>query len=246
MRRQVQLSRRYLLSTTLTAVMGVGGAAFFLAGMRRYLSSDLTRHGGLEATVASLLVLALVPQAVNGISTRLSVEAQTGTLEQQAMSHYGLATVTLAASAGALAPQLLFAVVICVAAVWTGLNVHLDVLSMAPILLTTLLGAVGVGLVLGGVTLMAKKTGPIVGLAQTALVAAVALPVGKAPVLGLVPVAWGATLIRRVMVQGESIAHMPVAFALLVVHSAVLLAAGIVVFNRCERSARRRGSLGHY
>jgi ABC-2 type transport system permease protein len=72
-------------------------------------------------------------------------------------------------------------------------------------------------------------------------------PVSQVPFMKYLPLTWGATLLRRVMVNGESLYSIPSGdVILLIVNSVAYFTLGIAVFKRFEKAARERGLLGHY
>ncbi|MBN2306160.1 MAG: ABC transporter permease, partial [Anaerolineae bacterium] len=62
------------------------------------------------------------------------------------------------------------------------------------------------------------------------------------------PTTQGIIVLRRVLLDGESLADVWTdgALILLAVHSVVLFVVGLLVYATCERIAKRQGSLGQY
>lgn len=201
--------------------------------------------GGL---VVGFMVWTLTTIAFSEFSAALGAEAGQGTLEQLAMSPTGLGRVLLSRAAASLAFQLLIGVVfLFVMMATTGTWLHLNVPSILPILLLTVGGVLGIGFLMGGLTLLYKQTGALLGLVQFGFLALLAMPVKEYPLLKLAPLSWGNHLLSRVMVEGLSLSTLPRGDLLILVAStAAYMLLGGIVFKICVDKARERGLLGQY
>jgi ABC-2 type transport system permease protein len=120
-------------------------------------------------------------------------------------------------------------------------------LSTLPIVLLTTFGVIGMGFVLAGVAIVFKRVQQALQVWQIAVFGLIAAPVNKVPFTKYLPLTWGATLLRRVMVDRASIVSIPAGDVLfLILNTAFYLGLGLVVFKRFEIVARGRGLLGHY
>jgi ABC-2 type transport system permease protein len=129
----------------------------------------------------------------------------------------------------------------------TGKWMHFDAISLVPILALTLAGVGGVGLAMGGVAMVFKRITAVAQILQFGFVGMIAAPVGRYPGFKALPLALGFSMMRRVMVEGESIFRQPATdFALLALNTAAYIALGAVIFTRMDRQARVRGLLGQY
>ncbi|HLF70213.1 MAG TPA: ABC transporter permease, partial [Actinomycetota bacterium] len=174
--------------------------------------------------------------------------AQLGTLEQVAMSPFGLSKVVLAEVAAGLVFQfmMLAVLLVCMMAV-TGKWLHMDLLSIIPIALMTVGGVVGLSMVMGGLAVVFKRVQSALQIMQMVFIALVAIPVSHFTWIKYMPLAWGNSLLRRVMVNGDSLLTIPVRDSLfLFAHMVAYLVVGTIVFRYFERIARARGLLGHY
>jgi ABC-2 type transport system permease protein len=105
--------------------------------------------------------------------------------------------------------------------VTTGRWLHLDVVSLLLLVLLTLAGVYGIGLI--------------------------AAPVDRFPILRALPLVEGNRLIRQVMAGGLSIIQLPAGdLPALVINSAFYLGIGLIAFNLLLKTAKNRGLLGHY
>ena len=129
----------------------------------------------------------------------------------------------------------------------TGRWLHLDVVSLLPLILLTLAGVYGIGFAIGGLALVFKRIESFVQIFQFAIVGLIAAPVDRFPVLRYLPLAEGARLIRRVMTEGLSIFELPATdLFFLFANSTIYLGLGFLAFKLLENVARDRGLLGHY
>jgi ABC-2 type transport system permease protein len=202
----------------------------------------------LSGIVVGLMVWMLAMRAYSDHSNRLNAEATQGTLEQLAMSPIGLARVLVYNMGAMMFAQMGFMFVFLVLMMATTRQwLHMDVLSLVPLLVLTMLGVHGMGLAMGGLALVFKRVAATTGIFQYVFLMLIAVPIGKAPVIKFLPLSWGALLIRRVMVDGTSLVRMPAADVLfLAANSLGYFAVGMLIFKMCERAARNRGMLGHY
>ena len=123
----------------------------------------------------------------------------------------------------------------------TGRWLRVDLVSLIPLLLITLLGAYGVGFALGGLALVFKRIQALFQIMQFVFVGLLVIPT-RVPGVKYLPLALGNDLIYRTMVQGVRLWRLPIGDILTAVAvGAAYLAAGILVFSWCERVAKNRG-----
>jgi ABC-2 type transport system permease protein len=128
----------------------------------------------------------------------------------------------------------------------TGRWLRVDMVSLVPLLVITLLGAYGVGFALGGLALVFKRIQALFQIIQFVFIGLLVIP-ARVPGVKYLPLAMGNDLIRAVMVDGVRLWRLPPGDILTAAAvGAVYLAIGIVIFSLCERVAKNRGLLGHY
>lgn len=239
--------RRYVFETisgTLTLFL------FFLAifyGLRA-IAPGPTLAGTLEGLVVGYAMWSLAIFSFFSMSQDLVAEAQLGTLEQVAMSPLGLTTVLLGRAVSGLVWQLFtLTVLLTLIMAATGQWLHIDIISILPILIFTVAGVVGLGFAMGGLAVVFKKVQSALQITQMAFIACLALPISRFPFMKFAPLAWGNRMLTRVMVDKESLWSLPASdLAFLAAHSAAYLMVGIAIFRYFERIARTKGLLGHY
>lgn len=213
---------------------------------------------GTTATSAAMLGYAVWIFAVNiigGVGSELVAEAQAGTLEQMCMSvaptELLLIGRALASMIATTAQLILFDLVLVVflqrsiPVSWAGLLV----------LLLTLFGLFGFGLLLGGATLVFKNVQALSNLivnlfifVNGTLLSVSHFPRWLATIANSLPSTLGVTLLRRVVTGHESFGSSSVDRQLLelILNSAIYFALGWTVFEFASRAARKRGNLGQY
>lgn len=208
----------------------------------------VTEGQTLSSIVLGFNVWALLVFAYSSVATGLLAEAQTGTLEQLAMSPQGLLRTVLIKFGVSFVFILLQITTLLIAAMaTTGRWLHVDLLSIVPLLLVTAGAILGLGLVMGGLALVFKRVQAVSAMLQLVLLVLVAVPADQFPIVRLVPISLGYKLLNNVMVDGLSIAAIPVQDLLLLLGSTgVCLLLGFGVFKKMESIAKDRGLLGQY
>ena len=150
-------------------------------------------------------------------------------------------------SAAFMANFVMWAVLLGVAMFTTGTALNIDLLSVLPVLIGTLLGPLGIGFIIGGLTLVFKRIESYTQMVQFVLIGLVAVPAERVVWMRLLPGSFGAGLVRDIMVRGASLAeigagNLALLFAIGVGH----LLLGYAVYKQCERAAMSQGLLGHY
>jgi ABC-2 type transport system permease protein len=242
--KRVALLRRYLVNSVfqMVAFLFVFGLVFF--GGRRIAPTVL--EDSLSGLVVGFFIWTTAARAYSETSRQIETEATWGTLEQLYMSPFGIERVVLANSVVTLAGSLGFGGVVLgvvLLATDTGLTappgiVPLGLLTIAPV--------IGLGLGLGGLTLVYKRVEAITGLMQLFLVAFLSLPLDASPLVAALPLTLGTRLVETTMRAGSITAVAPTLLAVLVAKTLVYLLVGFGGLHYLQRIARRRGLLGQY
>ncbi len=228
---------------------------FIFVGIMFFVGQGQITNEQVASTVLGFIVTFYAMNAIGNMSWNLMEEAQTGTLEQLYMSPMPTQLIVLGRSLASLVSttiQMLFTITI----IFVLFQLQLPLTwQMIPVLLITIIGLLGFGYVVGGLTLVFKHVGPLANILQNMLLIAngTFLPVSMMPAwlastVVLFPSTFGIILLRRVVLDGDSLAVLWVDGSLLwlSVHSVVFFIGGWLVFAFCENIARRQGSLGQY
>lgn len=247
-KRNLRIFFRYGFDTITQIVSLTILFAFLFYGAKAVIGGNAGHHETLPSIVSGYFVWMLAIVSYGSAAGQLTEEATTGTLEQLAMSPLGLRAVVTAQFLSSWLTQLVFIcstllLMMTVSHQW----LHIDFISLVPLVFLTSVGLFGMGLAVGGLSLVFKRTQNLQQLVQFAFVALVAVPVRSVPAFKFLPIAWGNELIRRVTVHGTSIFSMPLRdTGFLFVHAVAWFALGLIAFGRFERIARERALLGQY
>lgn len=209
----------------------------------------------LAPTLLGYLVWFYAASGITTMSRNLMEEAQTGTLEQMYMTPAPTTIIVLARSLSSLATS-----TVIVAVIGTSLALALDIRiplrwEALPVFGLTMAGLFGLGFAVAGATLVFKQVDQLGNLVDSlllylsgALLPIHFLPAGLAAFSRTLPTTQGIIVLRRVVLDGQSLVStwLDGGLPLLVLHSSLYLAVGWLVFKWCERIARRNGSLGQY
>jgi ABC-2 type transport system permease protein len=245
-RRNIIELRRYAFNTFFE-ILGIYVLFLLLFyGVRGFGGAQVRDGDVLPALVIGYLVFGLVFMSYSSLASWVTQEATLGTVEQLAMSPYGLPAVLIAEYATSVIRQAVVVTCIAIAAqATTGQWLHLRPLTIAPLVGLLLLQQLGVALGLAGLALIFKRMVAVTGLVQFAFVALVGAPLSRYEWLRFFPVSLANDLIRRAAVADTSLLALPRGSLVLLVGLAVAYAAvGIFVFTRAEMAARTRGLLG--
>lgn len=216
-------------------------------GAKTFGGSKVASGDTLSAIAVGYIVFVLTMQSYQQFGTQIMQESTAGTLEQLALSPYGLVTVmTVDFVAQAAFMTAIIGVVIVPIMATTGRWLHFDAVSVALLVVLTMGGVVGLGLVMGGLALVFKRMQTVGGFFGLAFLPLVAAPVDRYPLLKLLPVAHGNKLLSNVLVKGRSAFAQPVELLVLMCVSAAYLLIGVAIFKAMERQARDRALLGQY
>ncbi|MFZ0549108.1 MAG: ABC transporter permease [Candidatus Promineifilaceae bacterium] len=209
----------------------------------------------LSASLIGYLVWFFAIKAISDMSSNLKDEMQAGTLEQMFMSPTDTGFLVLGRSMSTLLTTTVIAALIAIGPMFL-LKIRLPLSPAAvPVFIITISGLYGFGFAVGGFTLIYKQANSLSDLVQYGLVFlnGALLPIDRFPswlafIARLLPTTQGIIVLRQVTVDGMSLAETWQAGTLvwLIIHSAVFLLLGWLIFKWCEKIARQRGLLGQY
>jgi ABC-2 type transport system permease protein len=245
-RRNLIELRRYAFDT----VFSLGGVLLLFLllfyGARGLGGPSLNNGETLTSLVAGFITFGVVIQSYSAIAGWMTQEATLGTLEQLAMSPFGLLHVLLAEFVASFGYQLIVVLAMStVVQAATGRWLHLDLIALTPVLALLLLQVLGCGLLLGGLALVFKRVTALVNLMQFGFVALIAAPVHRYTWMQWMPVALASDVLRQVTVSRSQLGDVAGSTWLTLVGvTAACLAAGVLVFQRMDVLARGRGLIG--
>jgi ABC-2 type transport system permease protein len=237
-----------LLTYVLTLGFGFVGIGFLIGG-------GTLDPGQLAPVLLGYLVWYYAMSLVSDISLGLRGEIDAGTLEQMSMSFVPIGVVlTGRILANLITTTVQVFLIGGVLFLFLGIRIPLRWEGL-PVLALTLLGVSGFGFMVAGGMLVFKRFESFANLIQNTLlflngsiVPVTAMPGWLAVTARTLPSTQGIVVLREVVLDGQSLASVWQGGSLmwLVVHSAIYLAIGWLVFTYCERVAKEQGSLGQY
>lgn len=245
--KQVILLKRYWINT---AMMLVASYLFFAM---IFFGGRAVGGGGIGDTLDGLVVgfflLTAATAAYFDVAGNVMREAQWGTLEQLFMSPFGIGRVMAVKSAfnvafSAVVGFALLAVMLAT----TDRTLSIDPLTVVPLLVVTLLSAVGLGFVFAGLSLLYKRIENVSQLMQFSFIALIAAPAAvDSPAIAALPLSLGSGLLSQAMTDGVRLWEFSaVELGLLVTNGVAYLLVGAVTFSLLVRRARKLGVMGHY
>ncbi|MDG5758560.1 ABC transporter [Natronococcus sp. A-GB1] len=247
-RRDLLIMRRYPLNTA-GAVLGLY-ALFLLVyvGGRSLVGPSFGET--LGALIVGFFLFVMANASYQSLAGLFATEAKWGTLEQLYLSPIGFGPIAVLLSLSSL--LVTFSVGFAMLALMlltTGESISLDLLSIVPIVVLTLLSTIGLGLLFGGATVRYKNVSAVFGLVKFALVACIALGPASTEfvVLKLLPLTQGSYLLQRVMNEGVRLWELePTELSVLAVVGITYFVLGYALFRYCTDRARAAGVMGHY
>ena len=249
MKREIILTIRYffnflagLITLYIVFLLMFHGYKEFAAG-----SANLGRN--IEGLVVGYTLWFLALSVYQDITYTIIREAREGTLEQLYMSAYGFGWVlTMKTVAASILNLIIVFLILLLLMFTTGKYLNLDLVSLLPVVFFILLGLLGLGLALGGITLIFKRVENYLQIMNFALIALIAIQ-GRTSWIGIrfLPLNWGSTLIYEIMVDGKYIFEFSwTELSFLVGIGLLHFMIGYLVYKKCEQIAMQKGMLGHY
>lgn len=213
-----------------------------------FIGDPSTQDMNIQYVIVNYIFWFLAMTVVNGIGFEVVNEALRGTLEQLNMSPMGMWRIMMTRLTAMTVVHFFIIVALLYLSMATaGQWLNIDVITIVPILILTIISMFGVGFMIAGVSIILKQVQAILQILQFVLVGLTFIPVSAAPILAYFPFVKGVDLVRNVMIKGISLADISTGDYLILIFNAVFyLALGITLFIICERFAMKRGLLAHY
>lgn len=202
----------------------------------------------LEAFIVGFFIWTYAIGAYSILAWGIIMEARAGTLEQLYMTPMGYDTVVIYTAIANFFWNLVGVVpILLLMMITTGRFLHLDLITLIPLLILTIACGYGIGFITAGLGLIFKKIQAFFQILQFIFVGFIALPVNKYPGFKLLPFTLGAKLIGKNMIDKVSIFQMNwVDLVILFSVAFFYFVVGFIIFKFCEKIAKDKGLLGHY
>lgn len=202
--------------------------------------------GSKELLLAGYMLWSFSIMAINTMSDTISCEATSGTLEHKYMSIVPLGVLNLAIFIQSfITESLIVAVILIISKIIFNISISFNIISIVIILLT-LMGMYGIGLILGGIALKEKKIGRIVFILQILFLFVsdtITSISNTIKISKFIPLTLGNDLLREAITYGSINSNK---FYTLILISLIWITLGIIVFKIFEKKVKKDGSLGYY
>jgi len=239
---------RYLFNTLSSFVTMYIVFALLFYGTKSIGAATLNLGDTLEGVFTGYVTWMLAIMGCTDLAYTITNEAQSGTLEQLCLSPLGYWQILLFNQSFHLLTNVLVIGLITVSmSLTTGLVIHLDFVSVVPVVLALYLQSLGLGLVLAGLALIYKRIQAFFQVVQFALIGIFFIPLDAFPGARYLPLAEGRKVLQQVLVGGIRIWQArwtdlgPMFGA-----TALYISVGVACFTMAENRARSRGLLGQY
>ncbi len=236
--------KRYFLNTLMTMI---GIFILFLLvffGLRSFEAGTDT----LQGSIVGFAMWIFAVMAYSEMSWGLLQEARDGTLEQLYLTPSTFRRISAYRVFGSFIFQfILFVVFLGIMMVTTGQYLSLNA-GVIILIGLTLLSIYGLGYIMGGLSLVFKKVQAGNQILQFLFILLLVLPtITDHDIIYFVPLSWGNHMINKMMVEGLSLLDFTLLeYSILLVNSFGYLIIGLFIFSLMERTAKKRGLLGHY
>lgn len=236
-------------------LMQMFGILFIFVGIMFFVGQGNITPEQVTSTILGAVITFYVMESISSMSWELMSEAQAGTLEQMYMSPVPTQLVIIGRYFASMISATIQMLIICTALILLFQVPIQFSWSMIPIFLLTIPSLLGIGYLVGGLTLVFKQIGPVANLIQNLMMISngTFLPVAFMPawmalLVKFLPSTLGIILIRRAVLEDVSLASMvgDGSLLILVLHSIGFFIIGWLGFAFCENIARKQGSLGQY
>ncbi|GIO25542.1 ABC transporter permease [Ornithinibacillus bavariensis] len=246
-RREFILLKRYLPNTIAMLV------TFYVIFIGMFFGISLigdptTQDANIQYVIVNYIFWFLAMLVVNDIGWQITNEATQGTLEQLGMSPMGIWRIMLSRLLSTTIVEFIIIIGLLYLSMFTaGQWLNIDVLSILPILILTLISMFGLGLIIAGFTMIIKQIQAFLQILQFLLAGLTFVPLSVAPFLAFFPFVKGVDMVREVMINGTTITEFGVGdISILVFNGIFYFGIGLFIFLRCERYAMSKGLLAHY
>ncbi|WP_284139601.1 MULTISPECIES: ABC transporter permease [unclassified Virgibacillus] len=239
--------KRYLPNTIALIVTFYAIFLGMFAGIQ-IIGDPASQDVNTQYAIVNYIFWFLSIMIMQNIGWEITNEAMRGTLEQLCMSPMGLWRIL---SARLFSSTFLYLIIIVVLLVGTMLTtgqwLNIDVVTILPIMLLTLVSMIGVGFMIAGISIIWKQVQAFLQILQFILAGLTFIPLSVAPLMVFLPFVKGVDLVRNVMIKGWSFQEISgVDFLILGFNAIFYFILGLGVFLFCERIAMRKGLLAHY
>lgn len=216
----------------------------------RYVSS----FGGFsfgfttDSLIVGFWVVMLTNETFQSARYFVRNEALMGTLEQLYLSPYPFLLIMTGNLIGSIVLSLTqYVPLLYILMLTTGKWLHMDIITVVPLILIAIAQAFGLGMAMGGLALINRRVAGIHRMIELLLTGSMIVSPTLNPYVRFLPLNLTWRLLRTVMVTGKHIWDLPGGSLILVVlQAAGCIGIGWLVYRKCERIAKQASLLGQY
>lgn len=247
LKKELILLKRYLpntISEILTFYLIFLGMFFGI----QVIGDPQTAETNIQYVIVNYIFWYLAMMTMAGIGWAVSNEVVLGTLEQLYMSPLGAWRIFLAKIVARTIIELtIMTIMLFISMLTAGTWLNLDVFSILPILVITLIGIFGVSFMIAGAAVIFKQINSFLQISQFLFAGLTFFPLASAPFLIVAPMIKGVDMMREIMIHQKSLFDFSLFdYVALSVNSLFYLVLGIFVYLRCEQLAMKKGILGQH
>lgn len=246
-RREYIYLKRYLPNTISELITFYAIFLFLFFGIQ-IVGNPSTIEMNVQYTIVNYLFWFLAMSVMQGIGWSIMNEAQLGTLEQLYMSPMGAWKTLLSRIISSTILQLIMIVILLyLSMLTTNTWLNVDVLSILPILIFTLISMIGISFMIAGLAIIIKQIHSFLQIFQFILMGLTFAPLSTIPFLAVLPAVKGIDMSREIMINHATLANFTIVdYTSLIVNAIVFFMLGVAVFKRCEKTAMIKGVLGQH
>ncbi|MBU9710714.1 ABC transporter permease [Evansella tamaricis] len=212
------------------------------------IGDPTTQDINIQFTIVNYIFWFFAMMTVNAIGWQITNEAMRGTLEQLSMSPMGIWKIMLMRLIASTVINFIMIIALLYLSMFTsGQWLNIDVGTILPILILTIISMFGLGFIIAGLSIILKQVQAFLQILQFILAGLTFVPLSVAPFLAFFPFVKGVDLVRAVMIEGVTFTQIPmVDFLILGFNAIFYFVIGLLFFFYCERFAMNKGLLAHY
>lgn len=247
MKRELILIKRYWMNTLSMIV------SFYIIFLAMFLGIQVvgdpsTAEINTQYVIVNYIFWYLTMAVMSGIGWVVMNEVTLGTLEQLYMSPLGAWRIFLARIVSSSIIEIGIVIVMLILSMLTaGTWLNLDILSILPVFVLTIISMIGVSFMIAGMAVIFKQINSFLQISQFIFAGLTFVPLSVAPFLVFFPVVKGVDMVRQIAIHNYSLFDFSwLDFTALILNAVVYFILGISVFLRCEKHAMEKGILGQH
>ncbi|MFB6282332.1 MAG: ABC transporter permease [Halobacteria archaeon] len=221
--------------------------AMFFFGGKDFMPNIMTENA-VGGFVVGFFLWSVASGSVMSFPRYVSQESQWGTLEQVYLSKFDFGLIAAAELIVSIMVSLIFGgILLVLMLITTGVSINLDLITVIPILLLTVCSGIGLGFILGGITLIYKRIENLLGIINIGVIGLIAAPGDKYTPVNVLPLSLGSELLQLTMNNDMELWEIPSILLLALVAKAILyILVGYGIYKLAEKYSRKKGSMSDY